>query len=101
VDGVHRAVQGRIIVLAAGGDADYLRFDVLGDFAKFLQGIFAAGEPVQRRADGDVQGGGTRDAAAMRRLAIDLQVEAAGRLEELDQQGGKRQTVAAAGREVF
>ena len=46
-DGGDASVEGGVIILRAGGDADHLGFDVLGDFANFLWFVLAAGDSVE------------------------------------------------------
>ena len=64
VNGVYPAVHRRIVVLATGGNANQLRFDILCDHANLFDVDVATHKTGQRSAGANHHGGRTRDAGA-------------------------------------
>ena len=73
MDCIYSAIHRGIVILAAGGNANQLGLDVLGDDPNLLDVDFATDESRQRRAGADHHGGGAGDARAGRRLGMRLQ----------------------------
>ena len=88
--GAHAAVHRGIVVLATGGNADQLRFDVLRDDANLFQIELAPVKRAKRGAGGDHQRRRAGDARPGRRFRIGFQHESAVRLEEANQMGRQR-----------
>src|SRR5271169_1583924 len=85
VNGVYPAVHRRVVILAASGHANQLRFHVLGDYPNLLDVDFLADKSCQRCTGTDHHGGRSRNARASRRLGVRLQQEPLRRLEEAHQ----------------
>ena len=77
VNGADTSIQRRIVVLAAGGHLDNLRFDILGNHAYLLEPELVLCETGKRRRCRHHKRGGTRDSRPGRRFRMCLQAESA------------------------
>src|ERR1700733_3173935 len=92
VNGADAAVKRGIVILAAGGDTEHLRFDVLGDDAQFFEIIVAASKARERGARGDHESRRSGDASAGRGLGVGFNAQALLRGEEANGVCGERMT---------
>ena len=87
-------IQSGIVILAAGGHADDLGLDILGDHPHLFEGKVAVGEACQGSGTGDHQGGGPGNSRSRRRLRVRLHQQAFFRREELQQPRRQREAKA-------
>ena len=92
MNGADAAVERGIVVLAAGGHADDLGLDVLGDDAQLFEIEIAAGEPRERGAGRDHERRGAGDARSGGGFGIRFEAQALLGREKANAVSGQRVT---------
>src|SRR5262249_3101485 len=91
----------RVVVLAAGRNVDYLRFDVLRDHPHLLESEVAVGESGERGGGSDHQCGRPRDSRSCGRFRVSFNHQTLLGCKKLQETGSQRQPKALGGSQVI